>query len=762
MGQSRAEGTRNRITDSHQRQKSWRWCAFGMAALGAILASVLRRRRDNSRQSIQQGELVLPEVARARLAAIVDSSEDAIISKTLNGIITSWNQAAQRMFGYTAQEAVGQSILMLLPPERRAEEDDILRRLRAGQRIEHFETHRLTKDGRDILVSLSISPIRDSSGTIIGASKIARDITTQSRLLAAEQRAREQAEAAQRRLAFLADASTVLSASLDYEATLSQCARLVVSGLADVCVVDMVDLDESDSRILQRKVAAHADPQDEHLLRQKLAIHPPDIHSNHPVMEVMRSGQSMLIEHAEDSMLQQLAQDAEHLSAMRQLGLRSFILVPLTAGGRMLGVISLIRTRTQPDFDRTDLGLAEELARQASISMENTRLYRELQRAAAAKDRFLAILSHELRTPLTPVLMWAAEHEHDDSLSPQMLEEIGILRRNVELEARLIDDLLDLTRISRGKLQLNREPADCCGLLGQAVDICRSDVHAKGLSMELHLDECRPRVMADLARLQQIFWNLIKNAIKFTPSGGRITVSCRSSECHRHVRIEVQDTGIGIEPEKIERIFDAFEQGEKVINRQFGGLGLGLAITKTLVELHGGTIGVQSPGPDRGSTFTITLPTTAQTTSKTSVSPAWAPDRNGDTLEILLVEDHPDTARAISRLLRLQGHDVQTAGSVAGALHLAETRPFHLLISDIGLPDGSGLDLMRLLLSRQPVRGIVLSGFGMDEDIQRSREAGFSEHLTKPVNITQLNEAIRRVAGRPSEHPLERTAPAMP
>ena len=366
----------------------------------------------------------------------------------------------------------------------------------------------------------------------------------------------------------------------------------------------------------------------------------------------------------------------------------------------------------------------------------------ETERAGRAKDEFLAVLSHELRTPLTPVLTAVQMMERDDSLTPELRDSVTMVRRNVELEARLIDDLLDLTRISRGKLELFLAPTDVHGKVRHVVGICDSDVRSKQLTLTVKLKARRHHVRADGARLQQVLWNLLKNAVKFTPDGGTITVLTEDAGPDL-IGIEVSDSGCGIAPTLLPTIFDAFVQGRNV-TRRHGGLGLGLTISRRLVEMHGGTLEAFSAGEGRGSTFRLLLPVTPAVLEE-ETQPA-KPIRTagaGVGGSILLVEDHSDTSRTMKRLLHHSGYQVRTADSVASALREAEAGAFDLLICDIGLPDGSGLDLMRQLLAKQPVKGIALSGYGMEDDVRRSREAGFAEHLTKPVDVRRLEEVIR-------------------
>jgi PAS domain S-box-containing protein len=365
----------------------------------------------------------------------------------------------------------------------------------------------------------------------------------------------------------------------------------------------------------------------------------------------------------------------------------------------------------------------------------------EAERAGRVKDEFLAVLSHELRTPLTPVLMTVSLIEQNPDLPESMREDIASIRRNVELEARLIDDLLDLTRIARGKIRYDFQPIDVHLLIRSALSICCSDGKHQVIS---DMRAVNSYVRGDAARLQQVFWNLLNNAWKFTPPGGKVTISTRSDG--HNVSVCVADNGIGIDPQVLPRVFDAFEQGDAILARNFGGLGLGLAICKALVAAHGGSITAHSEGKDRGASFTVELPSVQAPESVDHKPMLPAQTEQQRTLRMLLVEDHPPTLRALLKLLKSIGHDVDGVGSVADGLQAAQSSPYDLLISDLGLPDGSGYELMRQLRQSQGLRGIALSGYGMEDDLERSRAAGFSEHLVKPVDLQILRDAIARVA----------------
>jgi PAS domain S-box-containing protein len=361
--------------------------------------------------------------------------------------------------------------------------------------------------------------------------------------------------------------------------------------------------------------------------------------------------------------------------------------------------------------------------------------------ANSAKDQFLAVLSHELRTPLTPVLASVSALQALNSLSPDLRDDMDLIRRNVEMESKLIDDLLDVTKISRGKMELHLEVVDIYTLLRTALEICQTDIEAKHLEIVTSLQTTAHHVQADPTRMRQVFWNLIKNAVEFTPENGRI--SLRLWNVDGLLRVEVADTGVGIRPELLPKIFNAFERGDQTKTRRFGGLGLGLNIVKTVVELHHGTVTARSEGIDKGASFTVDLPAFAHAEEAHPSHPPEAPQERPR--KILLVDDHPDTLLTLAKLLRRWGYAVVTADSVHSALELAAREPFDVLISDLGLGDGSGLDIMRGLRHKDHIRGIAFSGYGTEEDIRKSHEAGFEDHLVKPVSFEALRAAVQRI-----------------
>jgi signal transduction histidine kinase len=365
-----------------------------------------------------------------------------------------------------------------------------------------------------------------------------------------------------------------------------------------------------------------------------------------------------------------------------------------------------------------------------------------VEAANRAKDNFLAMLSHELRTPLTPVIAALDALKSEPLESDETKEALAMIRRNIDLESQLIDDLLDVTRITSDKLQLQLEPLDAHQAITNVLEMCESELNGKQLQLTLALSAENHHVVADAPKFQQIIWNLLKNAIKFTGEKGAITISS-SNEAPQSLTIRVTDNGIGIEPEMMGRIFNRFEQGDRSFQRRFGGLGLGLTISKSLAEAHGGTLVAESAGRDRGTSFLLRMNTVPahERAGQPPATRAYALQRS---FRILLVDDHPDTSVALEKLLTRRGHAVAVAYDMRSAMEAAERGQFDLLISDVGLPDGSGLELITRLQAKSGIRGIAISGFGMNGDVEKSMQAGFSEHLVKPINVEKLEAAIEQ------------------
>ncbi len=564
----------------------------------------------------------------------------------------------------------------------------------------------------------------------------------------------------------LNEASELLASSLDFERTLTRVAETAVPRFGDWCAVDIVNAKGE----VERLAVAHIDPKKIQFVHQIEKKYPSDPNASTGVPEVIRTGKSEFYPDISQEMLLAAAIDDEHLHIIKELGLVSAIVVPLIARAKIFGAITFVAAESERHYTEADLALAEGLGRLAGLAIDNAGLYRkaqdeikerrdteeqlreakekaeknerELASANQAKDRFLAMLSHELRTPLTPVLA-ATEALQSERVPKELRPWLDIIQRNVELEARLIDDLLDLTRVSKGKLQLRIETVDIHVLIPQVLAIYREELRDKKIHLVSNLEARMPLVKGDPARLQQIFWNLIKNAVKFTPEGGTIAVRTSGLDKGR-VSIEVKDTGIGIEQHMLGRIFEEFEQAGEP-GSTMGGLGLGLTISKRLAEVQGGTITATSEGKGKGSSFIVELASTDEPVAQPKTRTGEPYDRDGTKRKILLVDDHLDTSNVIRMLLEREGYEVVTAYSAAEALRTITAIPVDLIISDIGMPDESGLDMLPKLRKVSSAPAIALSGFGSDEDIQRSYEAGFQEHMTKPFQLHKLRDEVMKV-----------------
>jgi len=632
------------------------------------------------------------EAAQLRLAAIVASADDAIIAKDLTGKITSWNHAAERIFGYTEAEAVGQSIRLIIPPERHSEEDHVLQQIAAGHSVDHFETVRCRKDGRCIDVSLTISPLRTPSGKIIGASKIARDITDQKRL-----------ERDARWLAAIVESSddAIISKDLDGIVT-------------------------SWNRGAERMFGFEAS---EMIGRSIRLLIPRDLHGE------------------EDDVLARLRRDEpiEHYETVRCRKDGTLFPISLTvspirgADGKVIGASKIAR-------DISDKKQAEN---------ERQRLLRMAQEASQLKDEFLATLSHELRTPLNAVLGYI-RMMRSGLLSPEKQNKaLETVARNATSLTQMVEDVLDVSRIISGKVRLNIQAVELPEIVREAIDTVRPAADAKGVHLDTVVDRQATTVSGDPERLQQIMWNLLSNAVKFTGSGGRIEV--RLARLDSHVEVTVTDTGIGIAPEFLPHVFERFRQADSGISREHGGLGLGLAITRHLVELHGGLIAVSSEGRGQGTTFRVELPVMPKARLEAAAPPGPGaeridvPDLGG--VRILAVDDDPDALALIREVLEATQATVDVASSGSQALDCIEKNAPDVLVADLGMPKMSGFALLdRIRRSTRPeVRDLpaaALTAYARSEDRAKALRSGFQLHLTKPLDPGELMAAIASLAGR--------------
>jgi PAS domain S-box-containing protein len=708
------------------------------------------------------------EEASLRLAAIVRWSDEAIVAKDLDGIITAWNPAAERLFGFAAEEAIGRSIRMIVPADRQGEEDEVLRRLRRGEAIDHMETVRIRKDGTPVDIALTVSPIKDADGRTIGASKIARDITERRRaeaerakLLAAEQAARERAESAEERATLLSEASAALNASLDSATTLRTVSRLVVPRFADWCIIDLVARDHT----LER-VAVSAGAPDTEALLLELQRYAPDWTSSQPAAEVLRTRSTMLISEVTDETLVSTSRNARHLEIMRRLSPCSAIAVPMVTRQRTVGAITLVRTTPGHAYGDVDVALAEELARRAALAVDNATLFSEADQARAlaeganrAKDEFLAVLSHELRTPMNAVYGWARMLQMgqiDSTATPRALDAIV---RNAHVQLQLIDDLLDVSRIISGKMRLDIRPVDLPRVLDAALDAVRPAADAKGLRLQSLIDPGAGPLNGDPDRLQQVVWNLLMNAVKFTPRDGRIQLALQ--RVNSHVEIVVSDTGAGIRSDLLPLIFDRFKQGESGTTRNQGGLGIGLALVRHLVELHGGSVTAESSGEGKGSTFRVKLPLVAalvavgeervHPTARETPPSYRGPSLRG--LRVLVVDDDPDALDLVATILRRAEAEARLCTSPPEALDVLRSWKPHVLVSDIEMPGEDGYSLIRKVRELSGSEGgqvpaVALTAYGRPEDRVRTLSAGYSMHVAKPVDPVELGVIVANLAGR--------------
>ena len=691
---------------------------------------------------------VRPTPFQSLLSAIVQSSDDAIVSKDLNSIVTSWNPAAERMFGYPAKEMIGRSIRAIIPDDRQYEEDEVIARIRAGETVDHFETIRKRKDGTLIDISLSISPVRDDKGTVVGASKIARDITERLRARAVEERNRRQT-------AFLSRLTATFAVSLEPRQILASLAELSVPYFADWCAVDLAQTGGQIERLAQ----AHVDPAKVDLLIDLRQRYENPYTSLSPSY-VIRTGEPTVVLAVTDEMLRDAAAgDADRLRILTALNPVSYFCLPLTIQGRTIGAVTMARAESGRRFDEEDTRVAEDAASRAALAMDNARTYEQLQVANQLKDEFLATLSHELRTPLNAILGYARMLRSGILKEQRRDQALETLERNATSLTQMVEDVLDVARIAAGKIRLHIQPVDLASVLRDALATVAPAADAKNVRVESILEPHVGPVSGDPDRLQQVIWNLLSNAVKFTPKGGRVQL--RLQRVNSHIEIAVSDTGIGISDDFLPHLFERFRQGDSTTTRTHGGLGLGLAIARRIVELHGGRIQAFSPGEGKGSTFRVELPVMivhAEAEPERRVHPRTeahsAPvefPRLPD-ITVLAVDDDPDALGLVREILETAGARVQTATSVRDALDSIERAVPDVLVSDLGMPGKDGYDLIQSVRSMEgPAREIpaaALTAYARSEDRAKALRLGFEMHLAKPIDPSELIAAVASLARR--------------
>jgi PAS domain S-box-containing protein len=674
---------------------------------------------------------------QALLAAIVESSDDAIVSKTLDGRIRSWNAGAMRLFGYTAEEVIGKPITIIIPPELHEEEHRILEKLQRGERIDHFETTRVTRDGRRIPISLSVSPVRDSRGVVVGASKVARDISERKR---AEQALRE----SERLLSAEADALVKLNESssrLWRSRTLQEGLEVMLAA-----VIELLGADKGNVQLLEGRgkdgvlrIAAQRGFQPDFLEHFREVSADDECACG----RALRSGQRIIIEDVEaEASLRAPARGADY---------RSVVTTPLIGGdGKPLGMLSAhFRSVHRPgerELRRLDLYTlqASDFIQRCRMEQALRHNQEALHEADRRKDEFLALLAHELRNPLAPIRYALATSRKAGRTLEQQKRAEEVIERQVAHMSRLLDDLLEVSRITHGTLELKKSRTELTVVLGAAIEAARPILDSRHHTLSLDLPKQTVRLEADPVRLAQVFSNLLINAAKYTDAGGSIEL--RATREESAVVVAVRDNGIGISADMMPRLFTLFSQAHTALARSEGGLGVGLALARGLVALHGGRVEARSDGPGRGSEFIVRLPTGAPALEVSQLEVRADGPATDAGLKILVVDDSQDAADTCATVLELSGHEVQTAYSGRRALELARTFRPHALLLDIGLPDVNGYELARTIRAAPWGGGMVLiavTGWGQGKDRRRALEAGFDHHLTKPIAAETLESLLQ-------------------
>jgi PAS domain S-box-containing protein len=693
-------------------------------------------------------EQVKAVAARAYLAALVDSADDAIIAKDLDGVIQSCNAAAERLFGYAAEELVGRPVRILIPPERQSEEDEILAQLRQGRRIEHFETVRVRKDGRRLEMALTISPVRDDTGRIIGASKIGRDIT-----------ALKQVEAERMRL---------LQENAAVTETLNNVGAVVASDLDRTRVVQAVT--DAATELTTAEYGAFFynvfDERGEAYTLYSISGAPRELFSTFPMpRNTAVFGPTFkgigVVRSADITKDPRYGHNAPyHGMPQGHLPVRSYLAVPVKGrGGEVMGGLFFGHSDVGR-FDERHERLAVGIAAWASVALENARLYTSVQEASRIKDEFLASLSHELRTPLNAILGYSRMLRSGIIPPEKRPRAIDTIERNAVSLTQIVEDVLDISRIVSGKIRLNVQPVEFPNIVRNAVEAITPAAEAKGIRLETIIDPKAAPISGDPERLQQVLWNLLSNAVKFTNRGGRVQV--RLERVDSHVEATVSDTGIGISPEFLPYVFERFRQADAGITRERGGLGLGLSIAKQLTEMHGGTIGVFSAGPGEGATFQVKIPLMIVQPRRDQL-PGVPPRRASSGIDVaafdlnnvhvLAVDDEPDALTMIAEVLEAAGARTTTARSADFALDTLAAEVPDVVIADLGMPHVDGFEFIQRLRRHdnprvREVPAAALTAYARSEDRIKALRAGFQMHLAKPIDPSELITTIAALAKR--------------
>jgi PAS domain S-box-containing protein len=660
---------------------------------------------------------------------------DAVISTDAGGNVRFMNPVAEQLTGWSVQEASGRrlhEVFSIFNEETGAPvENPVNEVLRRGVTIglaNHTVLRR--RDGTEIPIDDSAAPIRDPDGAIDGVVLVFRDASEEKRELL--------------RRAFLADATESLIAAADYRDALARIAQLAVPRLADWATIHIA---EEGTNRTQQLAVAHVDPEKVAYARALGHRYPPDPNAELGVSNVMRTGRAEFYPELSREILKGVAIDDAQLRRFGELDLRSALVVPLRGKGPVFGAITFVFAGSERRYTPRDLEFAEELARRAALIIERRRLEEQAEHANRMKDEFLATMSHELRTPLQAILGYASMLERGTARDPA--KAIAAIVRNAAAQTRLIEDILDVSRITSGKLRLSMSRIDLAGVVRVALESMRPTALARRIQLVESLPADLGDVYGDFERLQQIVWNLLSNAVKFSEPGGLVEV--RGERAGLALRVVVRDTGQGIPPEHLSIIFERFRQLDSSPTRQRGGLGLGLAIVRYLVEAHGGTVGAESAGQGMGATFTVSLPACRDGFARDDAAHERRPvvePRPLQGIRVLVVDDDDDTREILRVMLSEEGASVISASSAAEALVQLQAEPPHVLISDIGMPFEDGFSLLRRVRSLPPERGgdvpaIALTAYTRREDARAAEDAGFQLHVVKPIRPEQLLQAVR-------------------
>jgi PAS domain S-box-containing protein len=636
--------------------------------------------RDVSAQRLIERDKANQLLTARLLASIVETSNDAIISKSLDGVIQSWNAAAERVFGFTAEEAIGKNISLVIPPDRLADEDQIIAKLRAGQRIEHFETERVRNDGQRIIVSLTISPVKDEAGNVTGASKIVRDVTARKRT----ERERQ-------------NFVTVVENSTDF---IGMCDLQGLPFFVNRAGLEMIGLDDIE-QARRTPLQEFFFPEDQGMIMNEFL---PSVMANgHGEVEVR----------------------FRHFKTGEPRWMAYKVLMLTNAGNEPVGFATVSQDVTERKR------LADDLRRLAA----------DLAAADQRKNEFLATLAHELRNPLAPMsnMLEVVKHSGDDR---EVLKRAhDTIERQLGQMVRLVDDLLDLNRITYDRLELRRSEVELSSVIQQAVEVARPLIDAAGHDLTVELPDEPIYLNADRARLAQVFGNLLNNSSKYTRSNGRISVSAKRVD--DEVVVTVKDNGAGIPQDKLDSIFDMFMQVDLTAERSQGGLGIGLTLVKRLAEMHGGSIEARSAGEGQGSEFIVRLPVLSKASVAAQPEPAAAEPSHER--RILIVDDNVDAADSLAMLLEITGNKTYMAHDGVEAVEAIEEHRPEVVLLDIGLPRLTGHEVCRQVRQQPWGKDIVmiaLTGWGQEDDRRQSEEAGFNGHLVKPVDYDKLLELL--------------------